>query len=250
MKLDVKSLLDQKAEQFNQPRFIANDPISIPHRFKKKQDIEISGLFAATLAWGQRKTIINNCNKLMMWMDESPHEFIINHDESDLNRFAEFRHRTFNYTDLAYFFRFLKWYYKKYPSLEEAFVADTLEAGLVNFHDLFFSLPDFPKRTIKHISTPARKSACKRLCMYLRWMVRNDGKGVDFGIWNKIQPSLLVCPCDVHVDRVARKLKLIKRKQLDWQTALELTSNLKKLDPIDPVRYDFALFGLGVEEKF
>lgn len=250
MKLDVKSLLDLKAEQFNQPRFIANDPISIPHRFKKKQDIEISGLFAATLAWGQRKTIISNCNKLMMWMDESPHEFIIHHDDSDLKRFAEFRHRTFNYTDLTYFLRFLKWYYNKYPSLEEAFVADSLEAGLVNFHDLFFSLPDSPKRTIKHISTPARKSACKRLCMYLRWMVRSDNKGVDFGIWKKIKPSMLVCPCDVHVDRVARKLKLIRRKQLDWQTALELTANLRKLDAEDPVKYDFALFGLGVEEKF
>jgi uncharacterized protein (TIGR02757 family) len=247
---DIKILLDQKADQFNRPGFIANDPISIPHRFRKKQDIEISGLFAATLAWGQRKTIINNCNKLMQWMDEAPHDFIMNHGETDLKRFEDFRHRTFNYTDLKYFLRFLKWYYGKYPSLEEAFVADSLEAGLVNFHDLFFSLPDFPKRTIKHISTPARKSACKRLCMYLRWMVRSDDKGVDFGIWKKIKPSLLVCPCDVHVDRVARKLKLIKRKQLDWQTALELTANLRKLDPNDPVKYDFALFGLGAEEKF
>jgi uncharacterized protein (TIGR02757 family) len=251
MKLpDIKSLLDLKADQFNRPDFIKNDPVSIPHRFRKKQDIEISGLFAATLAWGQRKTIIANCNRLMELMDNAPHDFILNHKDSDLKRFASFKHRTFNPTDLQYFTRFLKWYYAKYDSLEAAFVADSLEAGLVNFHDLFFSLPDFPKRTIKHVSTPARKSACKRICMYLRWMVRDDDRGVDFGIWKNIKPSQLICPCDVHVDRVARKLKLIKRKQVDWQTALELTANLRKFDPDDPVKYDFALFGLGVEEKF
>ena len=247
---DIKALLDLKADQFNRPDFIKDDPISIPHRFKKKQDIEISGLFAATLAWGQRKTIIGNCNRLMEWMDNDPHQFIVNHNDNDLKRFESFKHRTFNFTDLSYFLRFLKWYYSKYISLEEAFVADTIETGIVNFHDLFFSLPDYPRRTIKHISTPERKSACKRINMYLRWMVRNDDKGVDFGIWNKIKPSQLICPCDVHVDRVARKLKLIKRKQVDWQTAVELTANLRKLDPDDPVKYDFALFGLGVAEGF
>ena len=250
MKVDIKALLDQKADQFNQPKFIANDPISIPHQYKKKQDIEISGLFAATLAWGQRKTIINNCNRLMEYMENAPYDFILNHSNVDLRRFENFKHRTFNTTDLFYFIRFLNWYYKKYDSLEDAFVADTIEAGIVNFHDLFFSLPDFPKRTIKHISTPERKSACKRINMYLRWMVRDDNKGVDFGIWKKIKPSQLICPCDVHVDRVARKLKLIRRKQVDWQTALELTANLRKFDPEDPVKYDFAWFGLGVEEKF
>lgn len=252
--LEIKSLLDSKVEQFNRPDFIPDDPISIPHRFKKKQDIEISGLFAATLAWGQRKTIINNCNRLMQWMDDDPHNFILDHKENDLKKFLDFRHRTFNPTDLLYFLEFLSWYYKKYPSLEDAFVvppgSETIEGGLVSFHDLFFSLPDFPRRTIKHVSTPARKSACKRINMYLRWMVRDDKKGVDFGIWKKIRPAQLVCPCDVHVDRVARKLKLIKRKQVDWQTALELTANLRKLDPMDPVKYDFALFGLGVSEKF
>jgi uncharacterized protein (TIGR02757 family) len=249
---EIKELLDEKVTEFNRSKFILNDPISIPHRYKKKQDIEISGLFAATLSWGQRKTIINNCNRLMEWMDNAPHDFILNYDKEDLKRFKDFRHRTFNPTDLAYFFRFLKWYYQQHDSLEDAFVTkeETIEAGLVNFHDLFFSLPDFPKRTIKHISTPARKSACKRLCMYLRWMVRNDKKGVDFGIWKKIHPSQLVCPCDVHVDRVARKLKLIKRKQMDWQTALELTSSLRRFDPGDPVKYDFALFGLGVNSEF
>jgi uncharacterized protein (TIGR02757 family) len=254
MKLvDIKNLLDEKADLFNRPDFIPNDPISIPHRFTKKQDIEISGLFAATLAWGQRKTIINNCNRLMQWMDQAPHDFMIHHKEKDLKRFLEFKHRTFNPTDLLYFIEFLSWYYKKYESLEDVFAvpadSPTTEPGLVAFHDLFFSLPDAPARTIKHISTPARKSACKRINMYLRWMVRSDDRGVDFGIWNKISPSQLVCPCDVHVDRVARSLKLIKRKQLDWQTALELTTNLKKFDPADPVRYDFALFGLGVNAK-
>ena len=250
--VDIKTLLDAKVEQFNRPAFIPNDPISIPHRFQKKQDIEISGLFAATLAWGQRKTIINNCNRLMDWMDNAPHEFILHHKEEDLKKFLGFKHRTFNTTDLLYFIEFLSWYYSNYISLEDAFVVpgDTVEPGLVNFHDLFFSLPDFPKRTIKHVSTPARKSACKRINMYLRWMVRSDNKGVDFGIWKKIKPSQLICPCDVHVDRVARKLKLIRRKQVDWQTALELTANLRLLDPVDPVKYDFALFGLGVEEKF
>jgi uncharacterized protein (TIGR02757 family) len=251
---NIKQLLDAKFEQFNKPAFIANDPISIPHRFSKKQDIEISGLFAATLAWGQRKTIIANCSKLMEWMDNDPHNFILHHRENDLKRFLTFKHRTFNSTDLLYFIEFLTWYYKRYPSLEDAFavpeISDTTEAGLVAFHDLFFSLPDFPKRTIKHISTPARKSACKRINMYLRWMVRDDNMGVDFGIWKKVKPSQLICPCDVHVDRVARKLKLIHRKQVDWMTALELTANLRQLDPVDPVKYDFALFGLGVEEKF
>ncbi len=251
---DVKILLDSKAAEFNSTAFIPHDPISIPHRFSKKQDIEIAGLFAATLAWGQRKTIIQNCNKLMHWMDESPHEFMLHHREKDLKRFLNFKHRTFNPTDLLYFIQFLSWYYKHYTSLEDAFATTsesaTIESGLVAFHDLFFSLPDAPHRTIKHVSTPARKSACKRLNMYLRWMVRKDNCGVDFGIWNRINPSQLVCPCDVHVERVARKLKLIKRKQMDWQTALELTANLRKLDAEDPVKYDFALFGLGVSDDF
>jgi len=168
-----------------------------------------------------------------------------------LKPFLEFRHRTFNATDALYFIEFLKWFYSNYHSLEEAFaISDqdaTVERGLINFRNLFFSLPDYPIRTKKHVATPERKSACKRLTMYLRWMVRTDTKGVDFGIWKNIKPAQLVCPCDVHVERVARKLKLITRKQMDWQTALELTANLRKLDPDDPVRYDFALFGLGLE---
>jgi uncharacterized protein (TIGR02757 family) len=248
---ELKSFLDEKVLLYNQPGFIEHDPVSIPHLFKKKQDIEIAGLFAATLAWGQRITIINNCKKLMKWMDDDPHQFIVHHSENDLKPFLEFRHRTFNGIDALYFIEFLNWFYSHYQSLEEAFVVsiqdETIERGLINFRNLFFSLPDYPPRTKKHVATPERKSACKRLNMYLRWMVRTDKKGVDFGIWKKIRPAQLVCPCDIHVERIARKLNLITRKQMDWQSALELTANLRKLDPTDPVRYDFALFGLGLE---
>jgi uncharacterized protein (TIGR02757 family) len=250
--LDIKDFLDDKVEQFNQPAFIPNDPISIPHAFRKKQDIEIAGLFAAVLAWGQRVTIIRKCQELMVMMDNAPHQFILNHRERDLKPLLEFKHRTFNTTDTLYFIAWLKWFYRKNDSLEKAFVVpageQTIEQGLIHFQQLFFSLPEAPHRTRKHIPSPERKSTCKRLSMYLRWMVRQDKKGVDFGIWKTIQPAQLVCPCDLHVDRVGRRLKLIRRKQTDWQTALELTANLRKLDPLDPVKYDFALFGLGIEE--
>lgn len=247
----LKDFLDAKAYQFNQPGFIENDPVSIPHAFKKKQDIEIAGLFAAVLAWGQRKTIIRKCGELMAMMDNDPHNFILNHKPKDLKVLQDFKHRTFNTTDTLYFIEALKFIYTHQKSLEESFYVageDTIEKGLVQFHNQFFSLEDHPHRTKKHLPTPTRKSTCKRICMYLRWMVRNDKNGVDFGIWKKIKPSQLICPCDLHVDRVARKLKLIRRKQTDWQTALELTENLRRLDPTDPVRYDFALFGLGIEE--
>lgn len=250
----LQDFLNEKAEQYNQPGFIANDPISIPHRFRKKQDVEIAGLFAATLAWGQRVTIINNCNRLLEWMDYAPYDFLRHHRPKDLKRFTDFKHRTFNGTDLLYFIHFLSTYYGKHDSLETLFAVDrsedTLEKGLIHFHDAFFSLPGYPPRTRKHVATPERKSACKRLNMFLRWMVRQDNKGVDFGLWKSISPSQLVCPFDVHVERVSRKLKLVRRKQADWQTALELTANLRRLDPADPVKYDFALFGLGIEEKF
>jgi len=249
---ELKQFLDEKVEQFNQPGFIENDPISIPHLFKKKQDIEIAGLFAATLAWGQRVTIIRKCKELLQMMDNDPHQFILHHREKDLKPFLDFKHRTFNATDALYFIASLKSFYSTNNTLEKAFTvnpgSDTVESGIIHFHDLFFSLKDHPHRTKKHVATPERKSTCKRLSMYLRWMVRKDEAGVDFGIWKNISMSQLVMPCDLHVDRVARKLKLIKRKQTDWQTVLELTSNLRKLDEKDPVKYDFALFGLGIEE--
>ncbi|UZR95866.1 TIGR02757 family protein [Chondrinema litorale] len=250
----IKSLLDLKYLEYNQPNFIENDPICIPHSFTKQQDIEIMGFMAAMLAWGQRITIINKCKELSTLMDNAPHDFIINHQEDDLKKLLDFKHRTFNTTDLLYFIEFFKHYYSSNESLETAFSShltpkdETVEKALIGFQNTFFSLPDAPQRTRKHIATPMRKSACKRLNMYLRWMVRNDNAGVDFGIWEQIKTSQLVCPLDVHVERVARKLKLLTRKQTDWQAALELNKALKKFDKNDPVKYDFALFGLGLEK--
>jgi uncharacterized protein (TIGR02757 family) len=248
----IIDLLNEKYELFNQPNFIQHDPISIPHQFNKKQDIEITGFIAATLAWGQRKTIINKCNELIELMDNTPYDFIKNHQDSDLKRFLAFKHRTFNATDTLYFLEFFKDFYTKNGSLEDAFLVglkdndEDIKAGLENFQNVFFSLEDYPIRTRKHVATPARNSSCKRINMFLRWMVRKDNKGVDFGIWDKIKTSALVCPCDVHVERVARKLGLITRPKPDWQTAVELTQNLKQLDPIDPVKYHGAQFGFGV----
>jgi uncharacterized protein (TIGR02757 family) len=249
MKRDfVYGLLEGKHQQYNSVAFIENDPISIPHRFSKQQDIEIAGFFAATLAWGNRKSIIASGERLMEWMDYAPYDFVTNHEEQDLKRFLNFKHRTFNATDTLYFIEFFKQYYSRHKSLEDAFIGKK-ESRLANFHDHFFALEDSPQRTRKHVATPLRGSTCKRLNMFLRWMVRKDSKGVDFGIWKKIKPSELLIPLDVHVDRVARKLGLIKRKQTDWQTVLELTENLKAFDAKDPVKYDFALFGLGVLDK-
>lgn len=278
---ELKDFLDFKVEQYNRPNFIPNDPVCIPHQYTKKQDIEIAAFFAAILAWGQRKTIINKCNELFLRMDQQPYQFMLNHSDNDLKGLLGFKHRTFNDTDLLYFVSFFKHHYTQSNSLETAFLpkqqlfnpdylpeirpsetilassacmADefqvnhfTTEEALNHFRSYFFSLPDFPGRTIKHISSPLQKSTCKRLNMFLRWMVRKDHCGVDFGIWNTISMAQLVMPCDVHVDRVARKLGLIDRKQTDWLTAVELTNKLKTFDPLDPVKYDFALFGLGVE---
>lgn len=252
----LRDFLEEKVEAYNQPAFIDHDPISVPHRFDKKQDIEISGFVAAMLAWGQRKTIINKCMVFFHLMDNAPYDFILHHQEDDLKPFLDFKHRTFNATDALYFIAFFRWFYQQYDSLEEAFLpglhhdSRNVEQSLIHFHRLFFSLPDFPARTRKHIPTPERNSACKRINMFLRWMVRKDDKGVDFGLWSSIRPDQLVCPCDVHVDRVARHLGLITRKQTDWLTALELTENLRQFDPKDPVKYDFALFGLGVKDVF
>lgn len=259
---NLKAFLDAKVAQYNQPNFIPNDPISIPHLFTKKQDIEIMGFWAATLAWGQRVTIINKCKELIALMDGAPYDFIMNHREPDLKKLLHFKHRTFNDIDTLYFISFFRYHYEKYESLESAFIpscmktatatasATQTENSLNHFRQYFFSLPDYPHRTHKHVSSPEQKSTCKRLNMFLRWMVRKDDAGVDFGIWNHIKPADLIMPCDLHVDRVARKLNLITRKQTDWQTAIELTEQLRKFDPLDPVKYDFALFGLGIEEKF
>lgn len=258
----LKKLLDAKCSLYNHPLFIKDDPISIPHRFTKKQDIEIAAFFASVLAWGTRKGIINSCNKLLGCMNNKPYHFIVNVDLNDENTFAAFAsfvHRTFNNLDLWYLFRFLQHHYKSNESLETAFSNwmqpgdETTESALLGFHNYVFSFDENAKEERhcrKHISTPAKKSACKRLNMFLRWMVRNDNNGVDFGIWKKVKPSQLICPLDVHVSRVARNLNLLQRKQNDWHAAKELTEYLKELDANDPVKYDFALFGLGVIEKY
>lgn len=252
---ELKDFMDTKVAQYNRPEFIPSDPVSIPHLFTRRQDIEIMGFWAAVLAWGQRKTIISKSLELVSLMDGAPYDFVRYHSEQELKRFLSFRHRTFNATDALYFLAFFRHYYSKHDSLEDAFLppdASTPDVGegLRRFHKLFFSLEDYPERTRKHVATPARNSACKRINMFLRWMVRRDTGGVDFGIWQRISPAQLICPCDVHVDRVARKLGLIQRRQTDWFTALELTEALRQFDPQDPVKYDFALFGLGVERQF
>lgn len=255
---NLKDFLDKKVEEYNQPNFIPNDPICIPHLFTNKQDIEITGFIASILAWGQRKTIINKCKELIDRMGGKPYDFIRNHKEEDLKSLLGFKHRTFNDTDLLYFIEFFKYHYEQFESLEDAFLFGqenvkpsdiSIEKSLNEFKQYFFSLPDYPARTRKHVSSPAQKSTCKRLNMFLRWMVRVDAKGVDFGIWNRIAPSQLICPCDVHVERVARKFHLITLEKVTWKTALELTENLLTLDKCDPVKYDFALFGLGVERE-
>mgnify|MGYP003286318453 CR=1 FL=1 len=252
----LQQLLNTKAAQYNTPDFIAVDPISIPHRFTLQQDIEIAGFFASIFAWGNRTIIINKTTELMRLMDNRPHQFIQQHQPKDLKAFLHFKHRTFNTTDLLYFIHFLQTHYAQHPTLETAFSQwmqpgdETVEGALKGFHTYFFSLPDAPARTRKHIATPARGATCKRLCMFLRWMVRRDSCGVDFGFWKNISPAQLVCPVDVHVARVARRLGLLHENVLNWRAALELTNRLKQLDPKDPAKYDFALFGLGVMEKF
>lgn len=252
MPVHLKDFLDKKVKEYNHPSFIKDDPISIPHLFTKKQDIEISGFFAAIFAWGNRTTIIGKSKELMHRMDDSPYEFIKDHSARDLKKLKGFKHRTFHEDDLYYFIAFLHTHYSKHDSLEYAFFPirglDT-EHGLTRFKKYFFS-SEHLKRTEKHISSPLQKSTCKRLNMFLRWMIRNDNKGVDFGLWKNISPSQLICPIDVHVARVSKKLGLLKRKQVDWLAAIELTDALKKLDKYDPVKYDFALFNLGVIEKF
>lgn len=251
---ELRDFLEAKFREYNNPLFISGDPVSVPHRFSRKQDIEISALWTAVLSWGQRVTIINKADNLFSLMDDAPFDFIIHHTENDLKKLLLFRHRTFNTTDTLYFVHFLHTYYSENESLEDLFIPasheSSVETGLNRFHQSFFSLPEAPERTAKHIPSPSRGSACKRLNMFLRWMVRSDPSGVDFGIWKRIKPSQLICPCDLHVERVARKLGLITRRQVDWKTAMELTANLKRLDPSDPVRFDYALFGLGIIEKF
>lgn len=255
-----KELLDLLYQKYNQTSFIPNDPISVPHRFSKKADIEIAGLIAAIFAWGLRKTIINKSNEFLKLMDDVPHDFLMHHKEKDLRPFESFVHRTFQGTDALYLLHFLTQLYRNGHTLEDAFCRERIFSKgkilpknledvtqhLNTFHANVFSLPYAPNRTRKHFARPSANSTCKRLCMYLRWMVRKDKTGVDFGIWNQIKPSQLVCPIDLHVERVARELKLMKGNTLNWHAAQELTASLRQLDPRDPAKYDFALFGFGV----
>jgi uncharacterized protein (TIGR02757 family) len=249
---ELKEFLDQKVEEFNNPHFIEKDPVSVPHQFTKKEDIEISGFLSAAISWGNRAGIVKDANKLIGMMDCSPYDFILNATKSDLRSFGLFYHRTFNGEDCIFFLRSLANIYHNHGGLENCFREfneQGARAQIANFRKLFFET-DHLKRTGKHISDPSKGSSAKRLLMFLRWMVRNDSGGVDFGIWKMISPSKLICPLDVHVGNVARKLGLLNRKSNDWQAAEELTANLRKFDPDDPVKYDFALFGLGIYEKF
>ena len=248
---DLKIYLDEVVAKVNCLDFIEKDPISIPHSYTLLQDIEISGFFSATLAWGNRTTIINKSKELMSIMDNAPYDFVKNHSDKDLKKLQHFKHRTFQGTDILYFIDFLHRHYTKYPSLETAFYNDLSEPydqtkALSAFYTYFFDSEQAPIRTRKHIASPEKKSTCKRLNMYLRWMVRSDANKVDFGLWKTIPMSGLMIPLDVHVENIARQFGLIQRKQRDWQTVQELTEKLKSWDSSDPVKYDYALFGLGV----
>lgn len=237
---------------YNSRDFIENDPVSIPHQYSIPQDIEIAAFWVAMLSWGQRVTIINKARELMNLMDNAPYDFIVNHGERDRRAFLAFKHRTFQPDDTIYFLHFLQRFYKEHSSLEEAFcfkIANNVRESLIHFHNLFFNDPVAMQRTRKHVSTPARNSSCKRLNMFLRWMVRQDDKGVDFGLWRTIHPSQLMIPLDVHVFKVARQLGLLKRDRSDWQAVEELTSVLAQFDASDPVKYDFALFSLGLDQR-
>ncbi len=248
----VKELLDHKLSLYYSDDFITNDPIQIPHQFTLKQDIEIAALLTATIAWGQRKTIINNGKKLMKLLDNTPFDFIMNHSNDDLKSLDSFVHRTFNHHDLVFFIKGLKHIYQKFGELEKLF-SQHINAGFLHHSIHFFrkSMFEVPheSRSEKHISDPLNKSAAKRLHMFLRWMVRTCDRGIDFGLWTSISPSVLSCPLDVHTGNVARKLGLINRKTNDIVALNELDKALRLFDPLDPVKYDFALFGIGTNEK-
>ena len=252
-KSELKTFLDAKAAQYEHPKFLESDPIQIPHRYTKKEDVEISAFLTATIAWGNRMSIIKSATRMMELMDNSPYDFIRNHEASDLERLDDFVHRTFNGMDLRFFTTTLKSIYENHGGLEPIFSKHqephTLQPAIAGFKELFFELPH-SKRTQKHVSNPNSGSAAKRINMFLRWMVRPAAKGVDFGLWKSLSPNQLSCPLDVHSGNVARKLKLLKRKQNDAKAVMELDHSLRQLSPIDPVKYDFALFGLGVFEKF
>ena len=248
---DIKIFLDLKSQQYNSFDFIKDDPIRIPHLFDKKEDIEISAFLTSIISWGNRKSIIKSAKKMMELLDFSPYEFIINSTKNEIKK-LNFVHRTFNTTDFQFFIISLKNIYLNHDGLENAFLIKNKDEFLFkeisNFRKIFFSVKH-EKRTQKHVSNPLKGSSCKRINMFLRWMVRDDNKGVDFGIWKKIKPKYLSCPLDIHSGRIARKIGILKRKQNDHKAVIELDSFLRTLDVNDPVKYDYALFGIGVFEK-
>ena len=250
---DIKEFLDEKVHQYNHKGFIESDPISVPHLFSLKEDIEIAGFLAATIAWGSRVSIVKNAMRLMELMGNAPFDFVMNHNDDDLEKLEGFVHRTFNATDLKYFVKALRHIYTQRGGMEKIFTegatATSAQPAIHAFKNTFFELPH-PARTRKHISDPMKGSAAKRINMFLRWMVRRDNRGVDFGLWKNMSPAILSCPLDVHSGNVARKLGLLTRKQSDAKAVTELDAQLRLLDSTDPVKYDFALFGLGVFEKF
>ncbi len=252
-KTELNQFLDEKVTQYNNPTFIESDPIQIPHSFSLKEDIEISGFLTATIAWGNRKSIITNAKKMMELLGNSPYDFVLNNKPHHLNTIEHFVHRTFNTHDFKYFITALQHIYKNHQGLETIFsknaTSNSIQPAIHEFKNIFFKIPHL-QRTQKHISDPLKGSAAKRINMFLRWMVRNDKNGVDFGIWQTLSPAQLSCPLDVHSGNVARKLGLLTRKQNDAKAVLELDNSLRKMDKNDPVKYDFALFGLGVFEKF
>jgi uncharacterized protein (TIGR02757 family) len=250
---ELKEFLDEKVILYNNPKFIESDPIQIPHRFSLKEDIEIAGFLTSIIAWGNRKMIINNARKLMEMLGNSPYDFVMEHEEHHLSTLENFVHRTFNGQDCITFIKALQNIYLNHRGLEMAFAnnpqENSMQQSISDFKRLFFEV-NHQQRNMKHISDPNAGSAAKRLNMFLRWMVRNDNKGVDFGIWKSINPAKLSCPLDVHSGNVARKIGLLTRKQNDAKALLELDTALRHLDSTDPVKYDFALFGLGVFEGF
>lgn len=252
-KSELKSFLDEKVELYNNPNFIESDPIQIPHSYTLKEDIEIAGFLASVIAWGNRKMIIRNAQRKMELMGNSPYDFIMSHKEKDLVPLENFVHRTFNGQDFIGFIKSLHNIYKNHGGLETVFAThqeeNSMQKSISEFKKTFFEI-DHLTRTEKHLPDPLGGSAAKRINMYLRWMCRKDNKGVDFGIWNSISPSKLSCPLDVHSGNVARKLELLTRKQNDAKALAELDASLRILDPKDPVKYDFALFGLGIFEGF
>ncbi|MGB1283478.1 MAG: TIGR02757 family protein [Polaribacter sp.] len=251
--IELKEFLEEKCILYNNPKFIESDPIQIPHQFSLKEDIEIAAFLTATIAWGNRKMIIKNASKMMDLLGNSPYDFVMNHKNHHLDSFHNFVHRTFNHIDFQFFIKSLKNIYTNHAGLENALsIQDTThnyQTAIHRFKQLFFEI-QHPQRTQKHISDPLKNSAAKRINMFLRWMVRSDNKGVDFGIWKTHHPANLSCPLDVHSGNVARKLNLLKRKQNDWKAVTELDTSLRNFDKNDPSKYDFALFGLGVFEKF